>query len=54
LKKGAGEHILHCDGSLKGLEYAEFEQKCSAASYRQLLPLFLHFVMLITNGKISV
>jgi hypothetical protein len=41
LRKGVGEHVLHCDGNLK-----EFEQRCSAASYCQLqLPLYLQFVM---------
>ncbi len=44
LRKGAGEHVLHCDGSLKGLAIPGFEQKCSAASYCQLqLPLFFTF-----------
>ena len=43
LIKGSGEHVLHCDGSLKGLAIPRFEQKCSAASICQLqvLPLFL-------------
>jgi hypothetical protein len=45
LRKGAGEHVLHCDGSLKGLAISSVKQKCSAASYRQqqVLPLFLTF-----------
>jgi len=34
LRKGATEHILLCDESIKGLAtYPRFEQKCLAASY---------------------
>jgi hypothetical protein len=41
LRKGPGEHVLHCEGSLKGLPYPGFEQKRSTAKYCQLqLPLF--------------
>jgi hypothetical protein len=36
LRKVAGEHDLHCDGSLKGLATPRVEQKSSAASYCQL------------------
>ncbi len=44
MRKGAGEHVLHCDGSLKGLPYQGFEQKFSAASYCHLqLALFFAF-----------
>jgi hypothetical protein len=45
LRKGAGEHVLLCDGRLKELAIPKAEQKCSDASYCQLqvLPLFLTF-----------
>jgi hypothetical protein len=44
LKKGVGEHILHCDGSIKGLAIPRVGAKCSAARYCQLqLPLFFTF-----------
>ncbi len=44
LRKGASEHVLHCDEILKEL-YAGLEQKCPAASYCQLqLPLFFTFL----------
>jgi hypothetical protein len=44
LRKGAGEHVLNCDGSLKWLALSWVGQRCSAASYCQLqLPLFFTF-----------
>ncbi len=46
MRKGAGEHVLCYDGSLKGLAIPSpvFEQKCSVLSYCQLqLSLFFTF-----------
>jgi hypothetical protein len=44
LRKGAGEYVLHCDVSIKGIAYPGFDQKCSAESYCKLqLPLFFTF-----------
>jgi hypothetical protein len=36
LRKGAGEHVFHCDGSLKELDIPNYSCLCS-----------LHFVMLL-------
>ncbi len=44
LRKGAREHVLHWDGSSKGLAIPSIWAKCSAASYCKLqLPLFFIF-----------
>jgi hypothetical protein len=37
LRKGAGEHVLHCNGSFKEIAIPRFEQKCSAAFFLYIL-----------------
>jgi hypothetical protein len=45
LRKGAGEHVLHCDASLKDLSYPGFEHKNSNASYCQLAVAFFLYIL---------
>jgi hypothetical protein len=55
LRKRAGELVLHCDGSLKGLAIPHTQglsknaQLQATVNYSCLWSL--HFVMLITNAK---
>jgi hypothetical protein len=52
LRRGAGEHVLHCDGSLRACHNQALiknAQLQDIVNYSCLCPL--HFVMLITNAK---
>jgi hypothetical protein len=54
LRKVGGEHVLHCDGCLKGLAlpYPGFEQKMLSWKLLSTTAAFvLYIVMLITNDK---
>ncbi len=51
LRKGAGEHDLHCDGSLKGPATPRVGQKCSAASYCKLQELSLFLIFCDVNHQ---